>query len=61
MGNHRKATNLFGCQDTCKVVGGFQLKNPWHRKKRKNQKSLPLQAISYLTNPLQALAKLARI
>ncbi len=31
------------------------------RKKRKNQKSLPLQAISYLMNPLQALAKLARI
>ena len=31
------------------------------RKKRKQQKSLPLQAISYIVDPLKALAKLAGI
>lgn len=31
------------------------------RKKRKHQKSLPMQAIGYLTNPLKALTRLARI
>ncbi|MFT5319485.1 MAG: hypothetical protein ACI8RA_002761 [Chlamydiales bacterium] len=31
------------------------------RKKRKYQKSLPLQAIGYIANPLRALAKLAGI
>ena len=31
------------------------------RKKRKHQKSLPMQAIGYLANPLGALARLAKI
>jgi len=31
------------------------------RKKRKHQKSLPMQAIGYLTNPLGAIAKLSKI
>jgi hypothetical protein len=31
------------------------------RKKRKYQKSLPLQAIGYIANPLRTLAKLAGI
>lgn len=31
------------------------------RKKRKHQKSLPMQAIGYLANPLGALARLAKV